>query len=94
MRIIPEETFLIAADALAAIVTEADLASGGLYPPLNDIQKCSTEIAVKVMEYAYKSSKHFITPYLMENKLVALRKTLLNNYSATITSINRHYERK
>lgn len=59
MRTIPEETFLIAADALAAIVTETDLSSGGLYPPLNDIKECSIKIAVKVMEYAYKSSELF-----------------------------------
>ncbi|XP_012260495.2 NADP-dependent malic enzyme isoform X2 [Athalia rosae] len=62
MRVIPEETFLIAADALAAIVTEADLASGGLYPPLQDIQKCSLEVAVKVMEYAYKSKVATVLP--------------------------------
>ncbi|XP_046738604.1 NADP-dependent malic enzyme-like isoform X1 [Diprion similis] len=62
MRIIPEETFLMAADALAAIVTEADLASGGLYPPLNDIRECSLKVAVKVMEYAYKSKLATVHP--------------------------------
>lgn len=56
MRIIPEETFLIAANALANIVTNEDLQSGNLYPPLKDIQKCSVEIAVKVMKYAYEQS--------------------------------------
>lgn len=58
MRIIPEETFLIGANALADIVTDADLESGNLYPPLNDIRKCSLKIAIKVMEYAYQQCKH------------------------------------
>lgn len=57
MRVIPEETFLIAANALADIVTDDDLDSGNLYPPLQDIQKCSLKIAVKIMEYAYRECK-------------------------------------
>ena len=54
MRVIPEETFLISANALAEIVTDADLDTGNLYPPLQSIQDCSLKIAVKVMEYAYR----------------------------------------
>ncbi|XP_043285088.1 NADP-dependent malic enzyme-like isoform X3 [Venturia canescens] len=62
MRVIPEETFLIAANALANIVTEEDLESGNLYPPLQDIQKCSLKIAVKIMEYAYRESLATVHP--------------------------------
>ncbi|XP_015110034.1 NADP-dependent malic enzyme isoform X2 [Diachasma alloeum] len=62
MKTIPEETFLIAANALADIVTDADLDSGNLYPPLQDIQKCSTKIAVEVMAYAYRESLATVHP--------------------------------
>ncbi|KAG5317740.1 MAOX enzyme, partial [Pseudoatta argentina] len=54
MRIVPEETFLIAATALSDLVTQADLDSGNLYPPLTDIQKCSLNIACTIMKYAYE----------------------------------------
>lgn len=54
MRTIPEETFLVAANSLAGIVVDADLDSGNLYPPLNDIRKCSLIIAIEIMEYAYR----------------------------------------
>ena len=57
MRVIPEEAFLNAATGLAEMVTDGDLESGNLYPPLNDIKKCSLKIAVKLMEYAYQNSK-------------------------------------
>ncbi|CAL1676871.1 unnamed protein product [Lasius platythorax] len=55
MRNIPDETFLIAASTLADMVTQADLDSGNLYPPLNDIQKCSLNIACAIMKYAYEN---------------------------------------
>ncbi|XP_034943183.1 NADP-dependent malic enzyme-like isoform X2 [Chelonus insularis] len=62
MRVIPEETFLVAANALADIVTKEDLDSGNLYPPLNDIRKCSLEISVKVMNYAFKQGLATVYP--------------------------------
>ena len=57
MKTIPEDVFLEAAMTLAKIVTEDDLEKGTLYPPLQDIQKCSIKIAVKVMDYAYVNCK-------------------------------------
>lgn len=57
MKTIPEETFLIASNTLSSIVSDADLDSGNLYPPLKDIQKCSLKIAVDIMAYAYKESE-------------------------------------
>ncbi|XP_021941862.1 NADP-dependent malic enzyme-like [Zootermopsis nevadensis] len=57
IRHISDEIFLIAAQALAALVSEEDLDRGSLYPPLNTIQKCSLKIAVKVAEYAYEHGK-------------------------------------
>lgn len=58
MRTIPEETFLIAATALSDLVTQADLDSGNLYPPLADIQKCSLCIACAIMKYAYEKCEY------------------------------------
>lgn len=62
MRVIPEETFLIAAEALSDLVTEEDLQKGTLYPPLADIQKCSLCIATKIMKYAYECSLATVHP--------------------------------
>lgn len=63
MRTIPEEAFLVSAESLAGIVSEDDLESGNLYPPLQDIQKCSLTIACEVMKYAYKNSKKMLFLY-------------------------------
>ncbi|KAG7190549.1 hypothetical protein KM043_006648 [Ampulex compressa] len=62
MRTIPEETFLIAATTLSDMVSEADLESGNLYPPLNDIQKCSLRIATEIMKYSYANSLATVYP--------------------------------
>lgn len=62
IKVIPEEMFLISAQALAALVTEEDLDSGSLYPPLNTIQNCSNKIAVKVAEYAYEKGLATLFP--------------------------------
>ncbi|KYQ58184.1 NADP-dependent malic enzyme [Trachymyrmex zeteki] len=62
MRTIPEETFLIAATALSDLVTQADLDSGNLYPPLADIQKCSLSIACAIMKYAYEKCLATVYP--------------------------------
>ncbi|XP_077577766.1 NADP-dependent malic enzyme [Stigmatopora nigra] len=51
---ITEDIFLTAAEALADQVTETDLSEGRLYPPLSSIREVSLELAVKVIEYAYK----------------------------------------
>lgn len=62
MRTIPEETFLIAATALSDLVSQADLDSGNLYPPLDDIQKCSLRIACAIMKYSYENSLATVYP--------------------------------
>lgn len=54
---IPEEIFLVSAQKLATMVTDADLDIGSLYPPLETIRDCSLKIAVEVMEYAYQNGK-------------------------------------
>jgi len=50
---IQDDLFLMAAKALADMVTEEDLKSGRLYPPLADIRKCSLKIATYIAEHAY-----------------------------------------
>jgi len=39
--------------SLADLVTDADLAEGRIYPPLNSIREVSTKLATKILEYAY-----------------------------------------
>ena len=52
-RTLPDELFLEAARALAAMVRENDLEAGSLYPPLGTIRKISLAIAVSVATKAY-----------------------------------------
>ncbi|XP_055591624.1 NADP-dependent malic enzyme-like [Uranotaenia lowii] len=54
---VKNEVFLVAAKAVADLITEEDLSRGSLYPPLSHIQTCSKEIAVRVMEYAYEKGQ-------------------------------------
>ena len=54
--------FLIAAKELAAQVSEEDLASGALYPPLTDIRRLSVCIASAIVEYAYQNNLAQVTP--------------------------------
>jgi malate dehydrogenase (oxaloacetate-decarboxylating)(NADP+) len=53
-RLITNETFLAAARALAAEVSESDLAAGRVYPPLNRIREVSARIAFAVADLAYR----------------------------------------
>ncbi|XP_063243660.1 NADP-dependent malic enzyme-like isoform X2 [Bacillus rossius redtenbacheri] len=62
VRHISDEVFLIAAQALANLVTPADLDLGGLYPPLSKIKECSIEIATKIAEYAYDQGEASVYP--------------------------------
>lgn len=55
VKVIDEELFLIAAAALADLVQENDLEVGRLYPPLQNIQKCSVKIAAAIMQRAYET---------------------------------------
>ncbi|CAG9765260.1 unnamed protein product [Ceutorhynchus assimilis] len=51
---ISEDVFLLASETVAENVTEDYLAKGRIYPPLNEIPEVSVQIAIKILEYAYK----------------------------------------
>ena len=62
VKIINDDMFLVAAQALAAQVSEEDLAAGALYPPLNDIRSLSVGIAEAIIDYAYKNNLAQLSP--------------------------------
>jgi malate dehydrogenase (oxaloacetate-decarboxylating)(NADP+) len=51
---VTDSMFMASARALAAAVTEADLAQGSLYPPLHSVRDVSARIAVAVAEVAFR----------------------------------------
>lgn len=53
VRHIEDKLFLHAAQALANMVTDADLAEGRVYPPLSKIREVSATIATDLAEYCY-----------------------------------------
>jgi malate dehydrogenase (oxaloacetate-decarboxylating)(NADP+) len=52
-RRVTDEMFLAAANTLAALVTEADLAQGSIYPALARMREVSAAIATSVAEVAF-----------------------------------------
>ncbi|NWS14101.1 MAON protein, partial [Pachyramphus minor] len=54
VRHISDDIFLMTAEAIAAEVTDQNLAEGRLYPPLDSIRDVSRKIAVKIVDWAYK----------------------------------------
>jgi malate dehydrogenase (oxaloacetate-decarboxylating)(NADP+) len=52
-RLVPNETFLVAAQTLADQVSESDRAEGRIYPPLSGIRDVSLAIAAAVAQVAY-----------------------------------------
>jgi malate dehydrogenase (oxaloacetate-decarboxylating)(NADP+) len=52
-RLVPNETFLVAAQTLADQVSESDRAEGRIYPPLSRIREVSLAIATAVAQFVY-----------------------------------------
>ncbi len=53
-RLVTDEMFMVAAHALAHLVSETDIEQGSLYPALPRIREVSAHIAEGVAEIAYK----------------------------------------
>jgi len=77
IRHIHESVFLFAAEGLANLVTEEDLALGRMYPPLSKIKEVSLKIATKVAEEAYKEGMASTYPE-PEDKEAFIRSKLYN----------------
>merc|ERR1712002_862677 len=77
---IDDSVFLSAAEGLADMVTQDDLAVGRLYPPLDNIREISVQIAKKVAEEAYQAGTASTYPE-PEDKEAFIRATLYDyNY--------------
>ncbi|XP_035440636.1 NADP-dependent malic enzyme isoform X3 [Spodoptera frugiperda] len=84
---ISEDFMLLAAEALAEIVCQADLDQGSLYPPLKDIQDCSVKIAKKIVEHAYQTGKASVFPQ-PENTEAFIRAQMYDvRYSAAVPPV-------
>jgi len=54
-RHVTDGMFLKASQTLAAMVTDADLAAGRVYPPLSNVFEVSTKLAASIVSYAYEN---------------------------------------
>ncbi|XP_061176510.1 NADP-dependent malic enzyme-like [Saccostrea echinata] len=75
IRHISEKVFLTAAQTLAGLVTEKDLAEGRVYPPLKTIRECSIQIASAIAEEVYKEkiASYYPEP---EDKMAFIRENI------------------
>ena len=84
---ISDEVFLSAAEGLAEMVGESDLAVGRLYPPLKDLREISVKIAVKVAEEAYSQGTASTYPE-PKDKEVFIRQQLYDyNYDRALPPV-------
>lgn len=87
MKTIPENVFLVAAEALAAMVSDEDLQSGNLYPPLQDIQKCSLTIAAEVMKYGYEKGIATVHPEPQDYKEFVKAQQYDTSYTSSLPPV-------
>ncbi|RWS10093.1 NADP-dependent malic enzyme-like protein [Dinothrombium tinctorium] len=69
---IPDETFLVAAKALADLVSKEHIAQGRVYPPLQQIREVCLQVAAKVAQYFFVESLATLRPE-PEDKLLFMR---------------------
>lgn len=61
-RTIEEKVFLLAAESLSKQVSQSDLDSGRLYPPLKDIPEVSVKIACDISKWYYENGHATLHP--------------------------------
>ncbi|KAL1509489.1 hypothetical protein ABEB36_004213 [Hypothenemus hampei] len=84
---IGEDHFLMAAEALADMVSDEELEQGSIYPSLSRVTECSVTIATKLVGYAYKKGNASIFPE-PEDKETFVRAQMYNtDYVPAIPSI-------
>ncbi|KAM3966975.1 NADP-dependent malic enzyme [Aphomia sociella] len=84
---ISEDFMLLAAQALAEIVSQENLDHGSLYPPLQDIQECSVKIAKKIVEYAYQIGKASVQPQPLETEKFIRAQMYDVHYAAAVPPV-------
>ena len=70
-RIVSDRMFLLAARTLAAAVTDERLASGGIYPPVDDLRRVTRAIAIAVAREAIDAGLARIPPDTDVEALIA-----------------------
>lgn len=91
LRHIDNDVFLSAAEAVARMVDDEDLAVGRIYPHPSKFQECSLKIATEIAENAYKEGSAGVYPE-PEDKVQFVKKSQYNyNYQGT-TSLPATYE--
>ncbi|CAF4335036.1 unnamed protein product, partial [Rotaria sp. Silwood2] len=61
-RHVEDDMFLIAAQKLGSLVTQKDLDSGRIYPPIPTIREVTIKIAAHLVEHLYKEKKAWFHP--------------------------------
>ncbi|XP_049821451.1 NADP-dependent malic enzyme isoform X2 [Aethina tumida] len=87
IKTIGEEVFLIAAEALADIVSQEDLDKGAIYPPLSTITECSVKIAERIITYAYKQGNASVHPEPRDKEAFIRAQMYKTDYSSAVPSI-------
>lgn len=86
--VIETEAFLVAAQALADLVSDSDLQVGRVYPPLSNIFEISFQVACKVADYFYE--KGFATYPKPGNLHEYMRSKLYRSaYDGAVNGISR-----
>jgi len=86
---ISDNVFLSAAEGLAEMVDESDLAVGRLYPPITTVREISVKIAVKVAKEAYKDGS--ASTYPQPDDIESFIRHQLYDYDYT-TSLPSRYQ--
>ncbi|CAH8576688.1 unnamed protein product [Heterobilharzia americana] len=77
---VTNEDFLVASETLANLVTESDYSVGRLFPPLSDIKRVSSEMAMKIVKNASSQGRCRVLKLntIMDNSTI---EELISNFS-------------